>query len=290
MKLEVLLAVLGGALLHATWNLLIKRSADTRRATAGVYVCAGTLAALCLPWLPAPARASWPYLAGSTVLELIYGGLLAAAYRIGDLSHAYPLMRGTAPLLVALGSVTLVGEPLSWHGWLGVVLVSAGILSLIVEARRQRHSAAATRLALLNAFAIAGYTTLDGVGVRLSGHALSYGLWLFLLIGTPWLAWSLRRYGTGERVRAPAAAAPASAPASDWWPELVRDAVAGVCALGSYVVALWAMTRAPIALVALALALVAPRAPRRPGRGRRRGAPHVHLRDGRRGARGRAVC
>ena len=232
----VLLVVLAGALLHASWNLLIKSGQDIQLTTASVYVTAGLLAALALPFLPAPARASWPYLAASTVLELLYGMLLAAVYRVGDLSHAYPLMRGTAPLLVAVGSGALIGEHLSRALWIGVALVSCGIFSMIFDARSRVHSAAATRLALLNGCVIAGYTSIDGLGVRLSGAPLAFSLWLFLLIAVPWLIWAAART-RGQS-----------------WPALRRRlapaALGGACSLASYTLALWAMTRAPIAAVA----------------------------------------
>jgi drug/metabolite transporter (DMT)-like permease len=233
---SVLLLVLLGALLHASWNLLVKSGRDTRITTAGVYISAGLLAGLALPFLPVPHPASWPYLAASTVLEVIYGVLLAAAYRVGDLSHTYPLMRGTAPLLVAIGSGTLIGEQLSRGVWIGVALVSGGILSMFFDARLRGHSAAATRLALLNGFMIAAYTTIDGLGVRVSGNPIAFSLWLFLLVALPWLIWAT------ARSRAPR------------WEKLRRQLptaiLGGACSLASYTLALWAMTRAPVAAVA----------------------------------------
>ena len=231
----VLLAVLLGALLHASWNLLVKARHDTHVAAAGVYIGAGILSGLALPFLAAPAPASWPYLAASTGVEVLYGVLLAAAYRVGDLSHAYPLMRGTAPLLVAIGSGALIGEPLSVAAFAGVALVSAGVLSMIFDARARGHSAAATRLALLNACVIAAYTTIDGLGVRVSGAPVTYSLWLSVLVGLPWLAWvAARRSYRWAEVRA----------------QLPAVALGGVCSVGSYTLALWAMTRAPVAAVA----------------------------------------
>jgi drug/metabolite transporter (DMT)-like permease len=235
----VLLLVLLGAFLHASWNLLVKAGHDTRITTAAVYITAGLLAGLMLPFLPAPARASWPYLAASTVIEVLYGALLAAAYRVGDLSHAYPLMRGTAPLLVAMGSGALIGERLSGTVWIGVALVSGGILSLIADARSRGHSAAATRLALLNACAIAAYTTIDGLGVRVSGQPLAFSLWLFLLVALPWLLWfsvRVRRIPAEHRATLRR--------------EIPAAALGGACSLTSYTLALWAMTRAPVAAVA----------------------------------------
>jgi drug/metabolite transporter (DMT)-like permease len=236
MPVSILLVVLFGALLHASWNLLVKLGRNTHVATANVFIGSGLLAAVALPFLPFPARASWPYLAVSVVAELIYGVLLATAYRAGDLSHTYPLMRGTAPMLVAFGSFALVGERLSGLGWTGVSFISGGILLLIFDAHFRGRSAAATRFALLTAFVIALYTTVDGVGVRLSGHAIAYAFWNFCLTSVPWLIW------TGLRGRV------------DRWAQLRRQLpfgiVGGACSLGSYAIALWAMTRAPVAAVA----------------------------------------
>jgi drug/metabolite transporter (DMT)-like permease len=236
MSVGVLLVVLLGALLHAGWNLLVKAGRDTRLSTAAVYAGAGLLAAVALPFLPPPARASWPFLAAASVTEILYSVLLAAAYSVGDLSHAYPLMRGSAPLLVALGSGALIGEHLSPGVWGGVVLVSAGIFSMIVDARSQGHSPAATRLALLNGLVIATYTSLDGLGVRFSGEPVTYSLWLALIIGIPWLVWAAVSGGAGR------------------WPTLRAHlpvaAFGGLGSVAAYTLALWAMTRAPVAAVA----------------------------------------
>ncbi|MBV8497069.1 MAG: EamA family transporter [Gammaproteobacteria bacterium] len=216
--------------------MLVKASADTRLATALVYIGGGVLAAMALPFLPVPARASWPYIAAATVTELGYGIVLAAAYRVGDLSHAYPLMRGAAPLLVALGSGALIGEHLSSGVWAGVALVSCGIFSLVFDAHSQGHSPAATRLALLNALLIAAYTTIDGIGVRRSGQPVAYSLWLSLLIAVPWLVWVA--VGKGAR------------PYRELRRYFPSAAVGAVFGVASYTLALWAMTRAPVAAVA----------------------------------------
>jgi drug/metabolite transporter (DMT)-like permease len=234
MTVGVLLIVLAGALMHASWNLIVKRAGDTRIATAGVYIAAGALSALVLPFIPPPAPASWPYLAVATATEVLYGVLLAAAYRAGDLSHAYPIMRGTAPLLVALGSGLFIGDHLRPATWIGVALVSLGIFSMVIDARSRGHSGTATRLALLNAVVIATYTTVDGLGVRISGQPAAYSLWLFMMVGIPWLIWVLslaaRRAALMQR--------------------LSYVSVGGLCSVGSYGLALWAMTRAPVAAVA----------------------------------------
>jgi drug/metabolite transporter (DMT)-like permease len=232
----VLLVVLLGAFLHASWNLLVKAGHNTRLSTAAVYSGAGVIALLVLPFLPSPARASWPYIGAATGVEVIYGVLLAAAYRIGDLSHAYPLMRGTAPLLVAIGSGALIGEHLSPPVWCGVALVSGGIFSMIADARSRGHSPAATRLALINGFVIATYTTLDGIGVRLSGAPVTYSLWLSVLVGVPWLVWAVTWGGAHCWATVRRHLAPAT--------------LGGLGSVASYTLALWAMTRAPVAAVA----------------------------------------
>jgi drug/metabolite transporter (DMT)-like permease len=232
----VLLVVLVGALLHASCNLLLKSSSGTRLGTGWVWVGGGLLAALALPFVPVPARASWPYLGASTVVEALYAALLGATYRAGDLGHAYPLMRGTAPLLVALGSGLFLGERLTLGLWTGVALISLGVLSLVFDARARGHSMRATRLALLTAVMIAVYTTSDGRGVRAAGSALSYSLWLFMLVGVPWLLWMLPKLRTLSR--------------PELRPALLALTVGGACSLGSYGLALWAMTQAPVAAVA----------------------------------------
>lgn len=236
MSLQVLAVVLCGAMLHATWNMLVKARPDKHVAAAILYTSSGVLAAALLPFVPAPGAASWPYMAASTVLELLYGIVLANAYRVGDLSHAYPLMRGAAPLLVAAASSALLGERLSGGVWLGIALLSGALISLVFEARSRKQRSSATGLALLNAVLIATYTMVDGVGARLSGNAVAYGLWLFTLIGIPWFLWA------------------AVAHRRDGWAKIRSGIpiglVCGACSLASYVIALWAMTRAPIATVA----------------------------------------
>ncbi len=122
--------VLLAAFLSAAWNAIAKGGGDTRFSTVQITGCAGLLSAACLPFLPAPAPASWPCIAASVTLSLVYYALLAHLYRVADLGRAYPLMRGSAVLLVALASRTLRGEPVNGFGWAGVGLLGAGIAGL----------------------------------------------------------------------------------------------------------------------------------------------------------------
>ncbi len=187
MSLLVTALVLGSALLHASWNAIIKSSRDVMLDTALVAAGAGILALPLAAFVSLPARASWPYLGASAAIHVAYFSTLVAAYRVGDLGHAYPLMRGTAPLLVALLGIVLLDEVPAPAAWLGIVLISAGILSigLLQHGRAQRN---ATLWALANAAIIASYTLVDGAGARLAGSPAGYGAWLFWLQGLPFVA------------------------------------------------------------------------------------------------------
>lgn len=236
MPLDVMLVVLLSALLHAGWNALVRASADKFASTLAVVLGAGLLALPLLPWLPLPAAPSWPYLLASALIHVVYFSLVAGAYRQADLSLAYPVMRGTAPLLAALAAALLLGESPGAGGWLGIVLICGGVLTLAGQARRGGRHGAALRLALANAGVIASYTLVDGQGVRLAGHAFSYTGWVFLLTAVLLLAVALAR--RGRAVLAPTRATGRVA------------VLGGAGTLLAYALVLWAMGRAPIASVA----------------------------------------
>jgi len=170
------------------------------------------------------------------VLQLVYFLLVAAAYRTGDMSYAYPLMRGTAVLLVASASSLLIGEHLTMRAWIGILSISAGVLALTLLYRRSAPSLAPTAFALGNAAIIASYTLVDGIGARLSGQSVAYTLWLSLLTAVPLLAWTAWNR--------PAAFA------GYFKARWVVGLGGGFCTLASYGLALWAMTRAPVATTA----------------------------------------
>jgi drug/metabolite transporter (DMT)-like permease len=241
---HVIAAVLGAALLHATWNALVKGrggQGDPLLSTVLVLGGGALASALLLPFASAPAPASWPFIAASSLAQTLYYLLLIEAYRSGDMSHAYPLMRGSAPLLVALLNGFLTGERLSGGQWLAVCLICGGVLAMVLAARgavSPRHGSQrrATGFALATACVIATYTMIDGAGVRRSGAPAAYTMWIFLLAGTAVAAWALRRHAR-ELLRL-AAARPLLLP------------LGGVSTLGSYGIALWAMTLAPVAAIA----------------------------------------
>ena len=237
MQLDILLIVLGAALLHAAWNAIIKGGGNAL--FEAVLKTLGSGAAVCcaLPFLPLPAAQSLPYLAASCVIHLAYYTLLGLSYRNVDMSIAYTVMRGTAPLLTALVLVFVLGVPLFAGGWLGVALLSMGILTLSVDALRQGKLAwRGCCLALANALVIMCYTLADGYGGRASLNPVSYACWLFFLNAFPMslvVYWRYRGEFTAYVRRR-------------WRFGLLG----GVCSLGSYGIAIWAMTKAPIAMVA----------------------------------------
>ena len=237
MPTEVMLVVLFAAALHATWNALVKSGDDKLVDTALITAGAAVLAAACLPFLPPPAQACWPYLAASVAIHILYFALVAAAYRAGDMSFAYPLMRGAGPLIVAVLSAAVIGERLSAPAWAGVLLICGGVLGLALAYRRPQGSILEPMaFALGNAMVIALYTFVDGVGARLSGQAFAYTFWMFLLTAPFLVIWpAITRF---PALRAQVAAR--------WRLGLIG----GGCTLGSYALALWAMTKAPIAPVA----------------------------------------
>jgi phosphonate utilization associated putative membrane protein len=261
----IVLAVLCGAVLHAGWNALVKSSGDKEVDTALVHFLGALVALPPLLVFGLPPAAAWPYICASLAIHVAYYITLAGAYKHGDLGLTYPIMRGSAPLLVALGSSFVLGESLSPLAWIGVLAVTAGV-ALVGLARHtprapdsrlgtgatQPHASVAGEaaqrgraigFALANAAVIATYTFVDGTGVRLTVAAgelaVTYVLVLFVLDGIPYpaLVWA-RRDAAGRRA--------ILAYARTRWP---LAALGGAASMGSYMIALWAMTRAPVAAV-----------------------------------------
>ncbi|MES2784381.1 MAG: EamA family transporter [Pseudomonadota bacterium] len=236
MTWPVVAAVLFGALLHASWNALVKSSKDKALDTAVIHLI-GSLVAIPVVFIVGlPPVAAWPYVIASTVIHIGYYIALTGAYKHGELGLTYPLMRGTAPLLVALTASFTLGETLSPMAWAGILGISCGVLALGLS-RHALESPRAVAFALANAVVIAMYTVVDGLGVRESGNALQYVIALFALDGWPFALMVFMR--RGGRVVWPYARAR--------WPVGLMGALAS---FGSYGIALWAMTRAPVATVA----------------------------------------
>jgi len=241
----VIAAVLFGALLHAGWNALVKSSGDKTVDTALVHFL-GALVALPFALLVGPPRPeSWPFIAASLFIHIGYYIALAGAYQHGELGLTYPIMRGFAPLLVALGSSAVIGEVPTPGAWFGIIGITIGVALVgLAHPGEALHHHKALAYAFANAAIIATYTFTDGLGVRAEvgqgGDALRYVLILFVLDGLPYplLVW-WRRGPQGRR--------DIVAYARQRWP---LAALGGAASIGSYAIALWAMTKAPVASVA----------------------------------------
>src|SRR5919197_1708404 len=190
-SLPVTLAVLGAALLHATWNVLVKAGGDKELETINIAIGSGLLALIAALFLPAPARAAWPWVAGSALVHILYFIFLAGAYRWGELSYTYPMMRGGGPMIVAIVGALALGEVLPLHETLGILLICAGIFAFAAG----RHDRRATTFALANAVVIAAYTLIDGQGARASQAPASYTMWFFTANGVVILGYGLARRG-----------------------------------------------------------------------------------------------
>jgi drug/metabolite transporter (DMT)-like permease len=236
MPAYIIAVMLCAALLHATWNAIVKSGSNKLYESAINCFGGGLTVLFLLPFLPLPAAESVPFLMGSCITHIFYYLSLTIAYRNVDMSYAYTLMRGTAPLLTSL-FLLCTGVPLTPGGWLGVFCLCAGVLVLALDHVRQgRFSARGTFAAFCTACVIMTYTLFDGFGARASGSPVSYTVWLYIVNIFPLNLYVLLRE---RREFIP------------YFKERWKIGVfGGACGFGSYGVALWAMTKAPIAMVA----------------------------------------
>lgn len=239
MSWDVTIAVLLAAAVHAGWNALIKRGSDPLFETTLIHAWVALPALFAIVLLPLPGPTAAACLAASTAVHCVYYHALAAAYRNGDLSFAYPIMRGSAPMFTALLAAALLHERPGALGWLGVAAVCAGVLAIgLARARDVDRDARRRSLgwALLTAATIVAYTLIDSTGARAAPTPWSYVAWLAALEGPVMFAFVLARHGR---------------PLLDYARQRgVAPMGAGVASMLGYGVALWAMTRAPVALVA----------------------------------------
>lgn len=233
----VFAAVLFAAACHAGWNATIKRGLDPLATTVLISIGAAIVSAVFLPVVGLPAAAAWPWCGASVLIHLVYFAALIESYRAGDMGQVYPIARGTAPLMTALASMLVLGEVIGLRGWLGILILVSGVFLISLRGGRDLHfDRRAVAFALFTAFMICGYSVSDGSGARAAGNAHAYATWLFLLDGLMMLALVLLRRGRavfGEF--------------SGFW---MQGFVGGALSLASYWIAIWAMTVAPIPLVA----------------------------------------
>ena len=238
MTTPVLLAVLFAALLHASWNAVVKLGLDRFAAMLVMALMQSGIALLLTPFFAPPAAAALPWLLLGSALHTGYKLVLVRAYSHGDLSEVYPVSRGTAPLIVAVTGVALLGETMTPLRYAAVAAIAGGILLMSGgSGAGKATNRRALAWALGTACFTAGYTLADGIGARLAGSVSGFAVWLFVLDGLAMLTVGTFLRG-GRAIGAAVAAA--------WRPGLA----AGAMSLGSYWIAIWAFTKAPLALVA----------------------------------------
>lgn len=235
MTLSIFAAILLAALLHALWNALAKRQAAGRISVLLVSLCSGLF---CLPFLPLvglPASAEYPWLAFSILLHSGYCLFLGRAYRLGEFGQVYPLARGCAPLMTLLFGALLLGEVPGGVAVIGALVLVGGVL-LMAWRGGIRLAPSALQAVLITALFTAAYTLSDGMGARSAGEPVRYTLWLFTL--TALVMPLLMRWQSRTALR--------TLTRADWY----SGALGGALSLLAYGIVIWAMTRAPIGLVA----------------------------------------
>ena len=239
MENVVFLAVLFAAFCHAGWNALVKVGLDPLSTTTLIAIGSALVATPFLPFVGLPNIESWPWLIASAIIHLAYFAALIEAYRYGDLGQVYPIARGSAPLMTATATTVIVGEKLGVLGWSGIVVLVAGVILLSARGGRDllRFDRRAVGFALLTALTICTYSVVDGIGARLAGDPNSYSLCLF--VGNAFVLVPYAFYRDGLAVMPVMRM---------FWR---RGLVGGALQTLSYGTVLWAMTLAPIAIVAV---------------------------------------
>src|SRR6266568_4714508 len=234
----VFAAVLFAAACHAGWNAAIKRVLDPMATTVLISIGAAMVALAFVPFAGLPAPEAWPWVSASVLIHLVYFAALIESYRAGDMGQVYPIARGSAPLLTAAMSPVIADERLGLLAWLGIILLAAGVLLLSLRGGRDlaRLDRRAVGFALFTAVTVCAYSVVDGMGARLAGSANAYTAALFAGIGPVMVFYALARGGGA-----------AITPMRHHW---ATGLAGGALQAGSYGIAIWAMTVAPIAIVA----------------------------------------
>lgn len=235
MTAGVFFAVLAAALLHASWNALVKTGANKLTSIMILTLVQGGFGAVIALTRAFPGAEVWPWLLASGLFHSAYKLFLAFAYEQGDLSRVYPIARGAAPMIVLASSGLLLTDTLSNFETLGVVILGFGILLMARGVFSNGESRKLVPFALGSALMTAGYSVVDGLGARTAGDAVMYVAWLFILDAIFFTPICLALRGRGVFAASP----------TDWF----RGTLAAAASYGAYAIAVWAMTTAPIALV-----------------------------------------
>ncbi|TKA96367.1 peptide ABC transporter permease [Cereibacter changlensis] len=236
MSVGILLAVLGAALLHATWNAMIKLETSKVGAMVILSVAEIPIGLAIALSRPLPAPEVWPWVLAAGCTHFCYKFFLTYAYERGDLSRVYPIARGAAPMFVALVGAAFLADRVSGAQYAGIAVLGCSILLMARGVFTQGEERKLLPFALGSAAATAIYTLIDGLGARVSGDAVAYVAWVFVVDG---LLFSLGMLGLrGRTVLAGGARA---------W---MMGGLACLASYGAYAISIWAMTVAPIAVVA----------------------------------------
>ncbi|MDR5795272.1 EamA family transporter [Caballeronia sp. LZ008] len=221
--------VLLAAVLHASWNAMLHGNRDRFLSMTWMSIAIGAVSAIVVFYLPMPAKAAWPYIVASGLVHIVYNVSLVRSYRRGDLAQAYPIARGSSPMLVTLGAAIFAHEAIGLLHALGIVLISGGIIALALQGGRV--SRAGVLAALTTGVTIAIYTVIDGIGVRLSdGEALTYTAWMFMFY------WFMPMIFVAKR-----------GPAALWTPvkrapmAVGSSLAGGLVSIAAYGIVIWAM-------------------------------------------------
>ncbi len=237
MSNEILGLVLLAAVLHGTWNLLLKRSEDRLVSLAVLHLVPAVLVTpLLLGPLPLPHPESWPHILASVLLHIGYNLFLIQAYAHGGLGQVYPLARGSAPLLTTVLALVWLPDQLTVSEGVGVGVISLGLFSLVLRRGPQAFHWKGVAYALGTGGFIAAYTLVDGAGVRLSGSEGAYIGWLIFWEAPPAVLLAWWRRGPVFRARVRQAG----------WGSLL----AGVFSSTAYGLVIYSMAHAPVPLVA----------------------------------------
>jgi drug/metabolite transporter (DMT)-like permease len=236
LTLGVFLAVLGAAFLHALWNALIKLGTSKVGGMVILSIVEVPIGLAVVMLTPAidPAAVPWVIAAGCT--HFAYKFFLTYAYDRGDLSRVYPIARGAAPMVVALVGAVFLADAVTGQEYLAIAVLAVGILLMARGVFTSGEDRKLLPFALGSAMATATYTLIDGMGARVSGSPAAYVAWVFVADGTFFTLGMLALRGWGVIPRN--------------WHAWRMGSVASVASYGAYAVSIWAMTIAPIAVVA----------------------------------------
>jgi len=181
MPIQIILLILFAALLHASWNALLRGGVDRLWSMTVMCVAVAVASTIIAIFVTPPAKASWIYAVLSAMLHVGYNLFLVRSYKAGDLGQTYPISRGSSPILITLAAAIFAGESVRVSALLGIALVSGGIISLAFKGRKL--AVPSLPYALGTGCFIAAYSVADGIGVRLSGDPMAYTVWMSALWG-----------------------------------------------------------------------------------------------------------